>query len=40
MCLRIYLHEPLITTVSQDFTSLSDISATHFEQLHIMTIVH
>ncbi|CTJ43232.1 hypothetical protein ERS070032_02151, partial [Streptococcus pneumoniae] len=38
--MRIYLHEPLITTVSQDFTSLSDISATHFEQLHIMTIVH
>ncbi|EHD66270.1 hypothetical protein SPAR113_0093 [Streptococcus pneumoniae GA49447] len=28
LCLRIYLHEPLITTVSQDFTSLSDIS--HF----------
>ncbi|CIW07212.1 tranposase [Streptococcus pneumoniae] len=37
--MRIYLHEPLIITVSQGFTSLSDISATHFEQLHIMTIV-
>ncbi|KLJ34720.1 hypothetical protein WA48_00700 [Streptococcus agalactiae] len=30
----------MITTVCQDFSSLSDVSATHFEQLHIVAIVH